>query len=115
MIEVDQRFTFFEAFDWLFRRLNWIQPITSIDFKLILASIDIPRSPLFFSGCNEALMGLALVKIGPIVISFNVTQDFFHYKSGIYQRPQGRNIMLNVLKRSFYLAAHMQKHYVQRH
>ncbi|XP_066917650.1 dipeptidyl peptidase 1-like isoform X1 [Clytia hemisphaerica] len=42
----------------------------------------------FYGGCNEALMGLALVKVGPIVVSFNVTQDFFHYKSGIYQRPQ---------------------------
>jgi len=41
----------------------------------------------FYGGCNDALMRLALVKIGPLAVSFNVTNDFFHYKSGIYQNP----------------------------
>jgi len=41
----------------------------------------------FYGGCNEALMRVALVKKGPLVIGFNVTSDFMHYKSGIYIRP----------------------------
>ena len=41
----------------------------------------------FYGGCNEALMRVALVKKGPLVIGFNVTNDFMQYKSGIYIRP----------------------------
>ena len=39
----------------------------------------------FYGGCNEPLMKIALVKKGPLAVSFNVTQDFFQYKGGIYQ------------------------------
>jgi len=42
----------------------------------------------FYGGCNEALMRLALVKKGPLVIGFNVTNDFMHYKTGIYTKPE---------------------------
>ena len=38
----------------------------------------------FYGGCNEVLMRLALTKIGPLAVSFNVTQDFVHYKGGVY-------------------------------
>lgn len=38
----------------------------------------------FYGGCNEVLMRVALAKVGPIVIGFNVTEDFMTYKGGIY-------------------------------
>ncbi|XP_060583530.1 dipeptidyl peptidase 1-like [Ruditapes philippinarum] len=38
----------------------------------------------FYGGCNEPLMREELVKNGPIAISFQVYNDFVHYKSGIY-------------------------------
>lgn len=38
----------------------------------------------FYGGCNEVLMRLAIVKTGPVVVGFNVTQDFLTYKGGIY-------------------------------
>ncbi len=38
----------------------------------------------FYGGSNEALMMDELVRNGPIAVSFEVTQDFQHYKSGIY-------------------------------
>ena len=40
----------------------------------------------FYGGCNEALMMDELVRNGPIAISFEVTEDFQHYKSGIYHK-----------------------------
>jgi len=42
----------------------------------------------FYGGCNEALMRMALHKVGPLVIGFNVTNEFFQYKSGIYTQPE---------------------------
>ena len=41
----------------------------------------------FYGGCNEALMMVALVKQGPLVVGFNVTNHFFQYKNGIYVEP----------------------------
>ena len=41
----------------------------------------------FYGGCNEALMMVALVKRGPLVVGFNVTNHFFQYKNGIYVEP----------------------------
>ncbi|XP_044521963.1 dipeptidyl peptidase 1-like [Gracilinanus agilis] len=39
----------------------------------------------FYGACNEALMKLELVQHGPIVVSFKLYDDFFHYHKGIYQ------------------------------
>ncbi|XP_071961201.1 dipeptidyl peptidase 1-like [Antedon mediterranea] len=39
----------------------------------------------FYGACNEALMRIALVKNGPLAVGFEVLDDFFQYKSGIYQ------------------------------
>lgn len=43
---------------------------------------------LFFfsisSRCNEELMKINLVKNGPLAVSFEVYNDFFHYKGGVY-------------------------------
>ncbi|XP_028414306.1 dipeptidyl peptidase 1-like [Dendronephthya gigantea] len=41
----------------------------------------------FYGACNEPLMRLELVKNGPFSVSFEVTSDFMHYKSGIYVNP----------------------------
>jgi len=38
----------------------------------------------FYGACNEQLMQIALVKNGPIAVSFEVYPDFRNYKSGIY-------------------------------
>ena len=38
----------------------------------------------FYGACNEALMRLELVKNGPMAVAFEVYNDFFNYKSGIY-------------------------------
>ena len=38
----------------------------------------------FYGACNEDLMKIALVNNGPIAVSFEVYDDFFNYKSGIY-------------------------------
>lgn len=38
----------------------------------------------YYGACNEALMREALVKRGPLSVSFEVYSDFFHYKGGIY-------------------------------
>jgi len=38
----------------------------------------------FYGACNEPLMRLELVKNGPIAVAFEVYNDFFNYKSGIY-------------------------------
>ncbi|XP_045180244.1 dipeptidyl peptidase 1-like [Mercenaria mercenaria] len=38
----------------------------------------------FYGACNEPLMRAEIVKNGPIAISFQVYNDFVHYKSGIY-------------------------------
>lgn len=45
--------------------------------------------PVFFqlfapSRCNEELMKINLVKNGPMAVSFEVYNDFFHYKGGVY-------------------------------
>jgi cathepsin C len=37
----------------------------------------------FYGGCNEPLVREELVKNGPIAISFQVYNDFVHYKVGI--------------------------------
>ncbi|XP_077983802.1 dipeptidyl peptidase 1-like isoform X2 [Glandiceps talaboti] len=39
----------------------------------------------FYGACNEELMKVALVKNGPLSVSFMVYSDFLSYKSGIYQ------------------------------
>ena len=39
----------------------------------------------FYGGCNEPLMQLEIIRMGPMVASFNVYQDFLAYKGGIYQ------------------------------
>lgn len=38
----------------------------------------------YYGACNEPLMMLELVKNGPIGVAFEVYQDFFNYKGGIY-------------------------------
>ncbi|XP_059042953.1 dipeptidyl peptidase 1 isoform X1 [Mustela lutreola] len=38
----------------------------------------------FYGACNEALMKLELVHHGPMAVAFQVYDDFFHYRSGIY-------------------------------
>ncbi|XP_037696946.1 dipeptidyl peptidase 1 isoform X2 [Choloepus didactylus] len=38
----------------------------------------------FYGGCNEALMRLELVHHGPMAIAFEVYDDFFHYRKGVY-------------------------------
>ena len=38
----------------------------------------------FYGACNEALMRAELVKNGPIVVSFEVYNDIWQYRSGIY-------------------------------
>lgn len=40
----------------------------------------------YYGACNEALMQMELVKNGPIAVSFEVTDDFQTYKSGIYHK-----------------------------
>lgn len=40
----------------------------------------------FYGACNEVLMRLELVNNGPIAVGFEVYNDFFNYKSGIYHR-----------------------------
>ena len=39
----------------------------------------------FYGGCNPELMQKELVENGPIAVSFEVTEDFQSYQSGIYQ------------------------------
>lgn len=38
----------------------------------------------FYGACNEAIMKIELVKNGPLVVAFEVYDDFFNYKGGIY-------------------------------
>ncbi|KAK3579390.1 hypothetical protein CHS0354_029698 [Potamilus streckersoni] len=38
----------------------------------------------FYGACNEELMRINLVENGPMAVSFEVYDDFFHYKGGIY-------------------------------
>lgn len=38
----------------------------------------------FYGGCNEPRMRVALVKRGPIAVSFQVYPDFMHYGGGVY-------------------------------
>ncbi|XP_044521966.1 dipeptidyl peptidase 1-like isoform X1 [Gracilinanus agilis] len=38
----------------------------------------------FYGACNEALMKLELVQHGPMAVSFEVYNDFFHYRKGVY-------------------------------
>ena len=40
---------------------------------------------LTVNSCNEAEMRQALYNNGPVAVSFEVLDDFFHYKGGIYQ------------------------------
>lgn len=40
----------------------------------------------YYGACNDRLMQLELVQNGPIAISFEVTEDFQAYKSGIYHK-----------------------------
>lgn len=46
----------------------------------------------FYGGCNHVLMEAALAKIGPLAVSFNVTNDFINYKGGIYTATGERKI-----------------------
>ncbi|CAI8028131.1 Dipeptidyl peptidase 1 [Geodia barretti] len=39
----------------------------------------------YYGACNEPQMRLELVKNGPIAVSFEVLNDFMHYKGGIYR------------------------------
>ena len=39
----------------------------------------------YYGACNEPQMRLELVNNGPIAVSFEVLNDFMHYKGGIYQ------------------------------
>ncbi|XP_067008532.2 dipeptidyl peptidase 1 [Anabrus simplex] len=38
----------------------------------------------YYGGCNELQMQLALVREGPLSVSFEVESDFYHYEGGIY-------------------------------
>jgi cathepsin C len=38
----------------------------------------------FYGACNEALMKIELVKNGPLVVAFEVYDDFLQYSGGIY-------------------------------
>lgn len=38
----------------------------------------------YFGACNEEEMKIALVKGGPLIVGFEVYDDFIHYKGGIY-------------------------------
>jgi len=38
----------------------------------------------FYGACNDQLMKINLFKYGPIAVAFEVYDDFFHYKSGVY-------------------------------
>jgi cathepsin C len=38
----------------------------------------------FYGACNEALMKIELVNNGPLVVAFEVYNDFLSYKGGIY-------------------------------
>ena len=41
-------------------------------------------SKSFYGACNEAVMRLSLVKNGPMVVAFEVYNDFYKYAGGIY-------------------------------
>ncbi|XP_069141870.1 dipeptidyl peptidase 1-like [Argopecten irradians] len=45
----------------------------------------------YYGGCNEYAMINALVKNGPMSVSFMVYNDFLHYKSGVYHYTQLEN------------------------
>lgn len=42
----------------------------------------------YYGACNEPLMRTELVKNGPVAVSFEVYDDFLHYKSGIYHHTE---------------------------
>jgi len=42
----------------------------------------------YYGACNEPLMRLALLRGGPISVSFEVYPDFEQYKSGIYHHTR---------------------------
>ena len=42
----------------------------------------------FYGGCNEDLMKIALVKNGPMSVSFEVYDDFMSYSGGIYHHTE---------------------------
>jgi cathepsin C len=46
----------------------------------------------FYGGCNEPLMRIALVKNGPLAVSFQVYDDFLNYKGGIYHHTNQKDI-----------------------
>lgn len=47
----------------------------------------------YYGACNEDLMKVQLVKNGPMSVSFEVLDDFFQYKGGIYHHTGlGRNL-----------------------
>ena len=48
----------------------------------------------FYGACNDKLMQLALVKNGPITIGFEVYDDFFNYKGGVYQHTGVKHSLL---------------------
>lgn len=45
----------------------------------------------FYGACNEVLMRIALVKNGPLAVSFQVYDDLMNYKSGIYHHTSIRD------------------------
>jgi cathepsin C len=46
----------------------------------------------FYGACNDAVMQAELVKNGPLVVSFEVYDDFFHYNSGVYHHTGLRDM-----------------------
>jgi len=46
----------------------------------------------FYGACNEALMRVELVKNGPLAIAFEVYDDFFGYKGGVYHHTFVKDI-----------------------
>lgn len=46
----------------------------------------------FYGACNEVLMRIELVKNGPLAISFEVYDDFFGYKGGVYHHTFVKDI-----------------------
>lgn len=45
----------------------------------------------FYGACNEALMKIELVKNGPLVVAFEVYDDFMSYRGGIYHHTFSRD------------------------
>ena len=57
-------------------------------YCLIRFGILVLLCMFLFNSCNEESMMLALYKNGPIAVSFEVYNDFLHYKGGIYRHTK---------------------------